>query len=135
MLKVTSDVRFPATMKLEEITAKLHSLGLECVIESYKEPLYNDPNGALISTLSGVYAKITGNQAAPLAIGGGTYARALKCGSGFGPYLPETEDVIHQPNEYITFEHIQKLSQIYFEAIQEISKPNYTRIGWIRVKK
>ena len=135
VLKVTSDVRFPATTSLETITEKLHSLGLECVIESYKEPLYNDPNGALISTLSGVYAKVTGNKAAPLAIGGGTYARALKCGAGFGPYLPETEDVIHQPNEYITFEHIQTLSQIYFEAIKEISKPKYTRIGWIRVKK
>ena len=132
VLKITSDVRFPATMQLKTITEKLDTLGLEYAIESYKEPLYNDPNGALISTLSGVYAQITGCESAPLAIGGGTYARALKCGCGFGPYLPETEDVIHQPNEYITFEHIQKLSEIYYEAIKEISKPKYIRIGWIR---
>ncbi len=135
VLKVTSDVRFPATLRLEDITAKLSSLGLECVVESYKEPLYNDPNGALISTLSGVYEKITGNNAAPLAIGGGTYARALKCGCGFGPYLPETEDVIHQPNEYITFEHLKTLGEIYFEAIKEIAKPNHIRIGWIKPKE
>lgn len=135
VLKITSDVRFPATLRLEDITAKLHSLGLECVIESYKEPLYNDRDSALISTLSGVYAKITGNNAAPLAIGGGTYARALKCGCGFGPYLPETEDVIHQPNEYITFAHIKQLGEIYFEAIKEIAKPKYMHIGWVKVKR
>ena len=135
VLKITSDVRFPATMQLETITEKLDTLGLQYAIESYKEPLYNDPNGTLISTLSGVYAQITGNEATPLAIGGGTYARALKCGCGFGPYLPETEDVIHQPNEYITFEHIQKLSEIYYEAIKEISKPKYIRIGWIKPKQ
>ena len=132
ILKITSDVRFPATMQLKTITEKLDTLGLEYAIESYKDPLYNDPNGALISTLSKVYAQITGGEASPLAIGGGTYARALKCGCGFGPYLPETEDVIHQPNEYITFEHIQKLSEIYYEAIKEISKPKYIRIGWIK---
>ena len=135
VLKITSDVRFPATIPLDTITKKLDSLGLEYAIESYKEPLYNDPNGALISTLSGVYAKLTGKNASPLAIGGGTYARALKCGCGFGPYLPETEDVIHQPNEYITFEHIKLLGEIYFEAIKEITEPKYIRIGWIRPKK
>ena len=135
VLRITSDVRFPATMSLEEITAKLDSLGEKYVIESYKAPLYNDPNGALISTLSGVYAKTTGRTASPLAIGGGTYARALKCGCGFGPYLPETEDVIHQPNEYITFEHIKLLGEIYFDAIQEISKPKHTRIGWVKAKR
>lgn len=134
VLKITSDVRFPATLSLETITEKLASLGLEYTIESYKEPLYNDPNGALISTLSGVYAKITGKDATPLAIGGGTYARALQCGAGFGPYLPETEDVIHQANEYISFDHIKQLGEIYFEAIKEIAKPKYTRIGWVKVK-
>ncbi len=135
VLKITCDVRFPATLQKEDITTKLDTLGLAYAIESYKEPLYNDPNGALISTLSTVFEKTTGKHIAPLAIGGGTYARALQCGCGFGPYLPETEDLIHQANEYITFEHIQLLGEIYFEAIKEISKPKYTRIGWVKVKR
>ena len=135
VLKITADMRFPATMKLEQITQKLDLLGLEYAIESYKEPLYNDQKGALISTLSRVFEKTTGRSASPLAIGGGTYARALKCGCGFGPYLPETEDVIHQPNEYVTFDHIKLLGEIYFDAIKEISQPKYIRIGWIKPKK
>ena len=135
VLKISSDVRFPATMSKETITEKLDSLGLTYNVDSYKAPLYNDPNGALISTLSGVYNKVTGKNESPLAIGGGTYARALTCGCGFGPYLPGAEDLAHQPNEYITFEHVKLLGEVYFEAIKEISKPKYIRIGWVKKKR
>ena len=48
----------------------------------------------------------------PIAIGGGTYARALKCGVAFGPEEEGEENVIHQPDEYITFEKIEKCLKI-----------------------
>ena len=121
-LVVTTDIRFPATHEKEEITNALERAGAEYEILHYQAPLYNDPNGKLITTLMNVYNKITGKNEKAIAIGGGTYARALKCGCGFGPELEEEEATIHQPNEYITFERIRLMSEIYYEAIKELTK-------------
>lgn len=121
-LTVTTDIRFPATHKKEEITEALEKAGVEYEILHYQAPLYNDPNGRLISTLMSVYNKATGKNEKAIAIGGGTYARALKCGCGFGPELEDEEATIHQPNEYITFDRIRMMSEIYYEAIKELTK-------------
>lgn len=120
VLKITTDIRFPATYPLEAITAKLDEFGLEYVIENYQAPLYNDPNGKLISTLTAVYNEVTGDNAKPIAIGGGTYARALKCGCGFGPEMQGDEATIHQANEYVTFAQIERMSEIYYKAIKAV---------------
>lgn len=136
VLKISTDIRFPATMDLHSVTDKLDSLGVPYQTDGYKVPLYNDANGALISTLTKIYNAQTGKAERPLAIGGGTYARALQCGCGFGPYISGTgDDVAHQPNEFITFERIRLLSDVYYEAIKEISKPKRIRIGWLKVKR
>lgn len=121
-LVVTTDIRFPATHKKEEIEEILKNAGLKYEILHYQAPLYNDPNGKLIRTLMGVYNKATGRNDKPIAIGGGTYARALKCGCGFGPELEDEEATIHQPDEYITFDRIRLMSEIYYEAIKELTK-------------
>ncbi len=132
VLKITTDIRFPATHTLEEVLSKFDEAGIDYEIANYQAPLYNDPNGDLISTLTGVYNRVTGKNEKPIAIGGGTYARALENGCAFGPEINGEEDTIHQPNEYVTFERIKLMSKVYFEAIKEIAKPHYTRIGWIK---
>ena len=120
VLKITTDIRFPATLPLEKVTEKLDEFGVEYVIDNYQAPLYNDPNGKLIKTLVGVYNKITGKNESPIAIGGGTYARALKCGCAFGPELDGEEATIHQANEYVTFDKIRFMSEVYYEAIKAV---------------
>lgn len=120
VLSITTDIRFPATMQLSDITEKLDSLNVEYTVNNYQAPLYNDPNGALISTLTKVYADVTGKEEKPCAIGGGTYARALQCGCGFGPEADGEEDTIHQANEYITFDKIRTLSKVYYNAIKAV---------------
>ena len=136
VLKITTDIRFPATFAKETVTERLDAAGVEYEINNYQAPLYNDKEGKLISTLCRVYSNATGKTAEPIAIGGGTYARALECGCGFGPESEGEEATIHQANEYITFDKIQSLFEIYYEAIKELTKPHYTRIGFIRpVKK
>ena len=121
VLKVTTDIRFPATLPLEAVTQKLDAFGVEYVINNYQPPIYNDPNGSLISTLVGVYNKITGKNEKPVAIGGGTYARALQNGCAFGPELCGEETTIHQANEYVTFARIELMSDVYYNAIKAIS--------------
>ncbi len=121
VLKITTDIRFPATLPLSAVTEKLDSFGVEYEIDNYQPPLYNDPKGKLIATLTDVYAKVTGKKEAPIAIGGGTYARALKCGCAFGPELKDEEATIHQANEYVTFERIELMSEVYYEALKAIA--------------
>ena len=65
----------------------------------------------------------TGNNAKPIAIGGGTYARALKCGCAFGPEIPGVESTIHQANEYVTFDCIRLMSDVYYTALKSIALP------------
>lgn len=134
VLKITTDIRFPSTFAKETVTERLEQAGVTYEIANYQAPLYNDRNGALIQTLSSVYTQVTGEQCEPIAIGGGTYARALKCGCAFGPEIKGEEVTIHQPNEYITLDRLKLLSEIYYEAIKACTKPNYTRIAWIKTK-
>ncbi len=121
VLTVTTDIRFPATLPLSAVTDKLDQSGAAYQIVNYQAPLYNDPNGKLLTTLMGVYNAATGKKEKPIAIGGGTYARALKCGCAFGPEMPGEENTIHQANEYVTFDTLRFMSDVYYQAIKEIA--------------
>ena len=57
----------------------------------------------------------------PVAIGGGTYARALKCGAAFGPEEDGEEQTIHKPDEYITFDKIRLCLEIYRLALERLT--------------
>ena len=96
--------------------------GTEFEILSEQAPLFNDKNCFLIKTLCEVYNEVTGKQCQPVAIGGGTYARALKCGAAFGPEEQGEENTVHQANEYITFEKIEKCFNIYKLAIKRLTQ-------------
>lgn len=119
---VTSDIRYPATMKQSDITDILDETGVKYEIVHAQQPLFNDKDSKLITTLLGVYNEVCGTHAEPLAIGGGTYARALKYGAAFGPEEDGEESTIHQANEYITFEKIEKCFKIYKLALERLTK-------------
>lgn len=121
-ISVTCDVRYPATMKLEDIIKLLNEGGAKYEVVSHNPPLYNDKNGKLIMTLCDVYNDVAGKSLKPVAIGGGTYARELKYGAAFGPEEDGEENTIHQANEYITFEKIEKCFKIYKLAIERLTK-------------
>ncbi len=121
-LDILTDIRYPATMDLSVIENILREQKINFTRDHCQLPIYNDPNGKLISTLVSVYNKATGRNEKPVAIGGGTYARALKCGCGFGPCHISDESVAHQPNEYITLDCLRQISEIYYEAIKALTK-------------
>lgn len=127
VLKITVDVRFPATHEKDEVLSPFVESGIHCTVDNYQAPLYNNPNGKLIQTLLGVYNECMGETASAIAIGGGTYARALECGCAFGPEVPGEESTIHQANEFVTFERIALMNKIYYEAIYRTTcaKPKY----------
>lgn len=120
-LTVTVDIRFPATHQKDEVLSILENAGVAYEIKNYQAPLYNNPNGKMIRTLLGVYNQRMNTQAQPIAIGGGTYARALECGCAFGPELVGGQSTIHQPNEFVTFEHIELMNELYYEALYRLT--------------
>ncbi len=122
VLTVTTDIRYPATMRQKDVTDRLDAAGVTYELLHCQAPLFNDKNGPLVSALLKVYEEETGKAAQPVAIGGGTYARALKNGAGFGPEFPGEPSTIHQADEYISLENIRKLAKIYRAAIYELTK-------------
>lgn len=120
ILSVVTDFRVPASKPLSAVTHALEKQGIACTVLHAQQPLFNDPNGKLVQTLLRVYNDATGRQAKPIAIGGGTYARAMKNGCGFGPLDEGEESTIHRPDEYISLDKIGQLSEIYFRALKEI---------------
>ena len=119
-IEVICDIRYPATLTRNAVLGALEGENYEILSE--QSPLFNDKHAELIQVLCGAYNEVTGKHMNPIAIGGGTYARALKCGAAFGPEEEGEENVIHQPNEYITFEKIEKCLKIYKLAIDRLTK-------------
>lgn len=119
---VVCDIRFPATYTKQAVLERIAAKGVPCRVAHYQAPLYNDKNCRLIRTLCEVYNEVTGKDVKPIAIGGGTYARALKCGAAFGPEEDGEEDTIHKPDEYITFDKIERCFEIYRLALKRLTE-------------
>ena len=122
VLTITVDVRFPSTYTREEVKQRLQEGGLDYEVVSYQPPIYTDPESKLVKTLMRVYNEETGRNESAVAIGGGTYARALKRGCGFGPCREDEEAVAHQANEYITLDSLKQITRIYYEAIKALTE-------------
>lgn len=121
-LQVVCDIRYPATMSADRVYEKLSQMGVKYETISHQKPLFHDKNSELVQKLLAVYEECTGSKAAPVAIGGGTYARALECGVAFGPEMEGDDPVIHQPDEYITIERVELLLGIYEKAIRKLTE-------------
>ncbi len=121
VLSCCLDIRYPATLPLSAVTEKLLKFGAEITTISHQAPLFQDKNSPLIQALKQVYDEYTGAEHEPIAIGGGTYARALKCGAAFGPEIEGEEVTIHQANEYITFARVEMMINVYSEALRKLT--------------
>ena len=98
---------------------------IQCKYETlhHQRPLFHSKESPLIQTLLSVYRAATGDESAqPLAIGGGTYARALKRGVGFGPEMGGEDCHIHQADEFIEVSRVALLLEIYRNALRELTK-------------
>ena len=84
----------------------------------HKEPLFVKKDDPLVKNLMNVYRDIVGDEESePIAIGGGTYARAIEKAVAFGPLFPGQEELAHQKDEFIGIEDLIKNAKIYAGAI------------------
>jgi succinyl-diaminopimelate desuccinylase len=70
-----------------------------------------------VQKLLEAYHEVAGNEKKTLAIGGGTYARALEEGVAFGASFPGEPEVAHQADEHIRLESLYKSMKIFALAI------------------
>jgi len=130
-LEVNSDggtallnIRYPVTFSedslLQKIKEALNDKDLEISVKSRHKPLYVPKDHPLVKTLLEVYKEQTGQNADAIAIGGGTYARALNNAVAFGAMFPGRPELAHQKDEYIEIEDLMLNAKIYAHAIAKL---------------
>lgn len=123
-LRLSVDIRYPVTWDsqklLNTIIAQAGEYGLAVEDAGTSAPLYMPKDSELIRKLMVVYRSITGDESEPLAIGGGTFARAMPNAVAFGPLLPGRPMTEHQKDEYILLEDLKTTTRIYAHAVAAI---------------
>lgn len=118
---VCVDIRYPASMREEQVLDKIKAKAVDFEILSSQPPLYNEKDCFLIEKLLKVYSDFTGRPQECVAIGGGTYARALKIGAAFGPEKPGELSTVHQADENMSEENLKDIFEIYYRAIKSLA--------------
>lgn len=125
LLEMTFDIRYPVTFNREAlintISEKISAYGMSIKSHGGLEPIYTDPESDFILTLLKVFNETTHQSLAPVAIGGGTYARSMPGIVAFGPNFNSADDVAHQAGEYMRIDDLFLCSKIYKNAIRELA--------------
>ena len=126
-LTLKINLRVPVKTKLDDIILQYKRLAnifedIEIKAISRQEPLYVEKDSFLVTKLVDIYNKATCTKREAIAIGGGTYARAFPNCIAYGPTMPNTQDMCHQVDEYIEIKTLMLATEIYAEAIYELSK-------------
>ena len=113
------DMRVPTTQSLEDISNRLcaNVEDAELIDKHFQEGHFVARDSELVTKLLEVYEKHTGRPAEPLAIGGGTYARAVENAVAFGCERPGVPALIHMPNESIRLEDVEFNVRVIADAI------------------
>lgn len=115
------DVRHPISTDKQDIARMIAArLNADVEIVHYHDPHYVSEDSELVQGLLGAYNDVTGSNLKPIAIGGGTYARALKNGVAFGPGFPGQPLTIHQKDERISIADFKAMYDIYLQAIRRV---------------
>lgn len=126
-LIIKINLRVPVKTPLTFIEEKYNLLktilpGLEVYTLSKQEPLYLEKESFLVKTLVDIFNRKTGSNLEPIAIGGGTFARAFENSVAYGLVFPNEEDKCHQVDEYVNIDSLILGTKIYAEAIYELTK-------------
>ena len=124
--KIAFNMRYPVTYDFENGWKTIEQIAdkhqFTATIKTHLGPHHVDANSQLVKTLQKIYHEHTGEEPELLAIGGGTYARALKNAVAFGPLFPGREDVAHQKDEYIMIDDLLRATAMYAQAIYELTR-------------
>lgn len=126
-LKIGMNLRIPVHTPVDTINEKFLALltnytTIHYTVADTMPALYIPKSNYLVATLCNIYNQFTNSNEEPLAIGGGTYAKAFPNCVSFGANLPNNKDMCHQTDEFITIDNLMLACKIYAKAIYELSK-------------
>ncbi len=126
-LCISINLRVPVTIKLDNIFSKYIDLkssfiNLNVRKLNTQDPLFMEKDNYLVKTLVDIFNKKANLNETPIAIGGGTYARAFPNCISYGATMPGDKDMCHQVDEFVEIDKLILSSKIYAEAIYELSK-------------
>ncbi len=116
----TCDSRYPTTTTGEAmVKAMREAIGdaAEVVLGHAHEPFYIEADSPAIRACIDTFNEVTGNNAEPFTMGGGTYARHFPAAVSFGPEydapIPEFGGGAHAANEAAPFDILLQALKIY----------------------
>ena len=122
---VTVNVRYPVTCTDELVLSGIEqTIGegrVGIVTRMVHYPIYMDMDDPMVMKLMEAYREETGDdEAEPMVIGGGTYAKMFDNILAFGAEFPGEEATMHQANEKLSIESFMKMARIYARAIHSL---------------
>ena len=129
----TVDCRYPTTSSGQDIVAQMTGNWGELAqvhVLSDDKPFYMALDNPAVQVCVDTYNAVTGEQAQPYTIGGGTYARHFPNAVSFGPEHPERPapdfaGPIHGVDEAANIDWLMEALQIYILALIELEKLDY----------
>lgn len=124
-VRIGIDIRYPITKKGSEIVDKIREevekYGFTIAECDDSAPLDLGEDSDLVTSLMKAYNEVCQTKAKAVAIGGGTYARALPNICAFGMQFPGDPDCMHQANEFAEKRRIFAAMAIYKEALKNLA--------------
>ena len=129
----TLDSRFPTCIDGEKIAASIRAAigtGAELVDEKTAKPFYIEADTPAIKACIETYNEVTGENAIPFTMGGGTYARHFPYAVSFGPehndmVLPEFGGPMHGANEAAPIDKLLEALKIYILALLRLEEIDF----------
>ena len=129
----TLDSRFPTCINGEKIAASIRAAigtGAELVDEKTAKPFYIEADTPAIKACIETYNEVTGENATPFTMGGGTYARHFPYAVSFGPehndmILPEFGGPMHGANEAAPIDKLLEALKIYILALLRLEEIDF----------
>ncbi len=127
------NIRYPVSCDIDELFLRIVNraaeYGFTASIESHSKGYFFSPDKPEIRALTDAYSEVTGLDAAPYVMGGGTYARAFPNTVAFGAALPGENDLLgpgrggaHQRDEYWKYEHLETSVKVFIKALENLAK-------------
>lgn len=131
-LVVHYNIRYPVTHRGELVKEGLEKTfapaGWQLTVTGDSAPMYLPADDPKVRELSRVYAEVTGKDATPYVMGGGTYARHIQNAVGFGMEsridagLPAGHGGVHEPDEAVKIDDLVEAIKIYVLSILEVDR-------------
>ncbi len=129
----TVDSRYPTTTSGEQIARTIRSLAggiAEVTVDHDSAPFYMPLDNPAVQVCVRAYNDITGENARPYTIGGGTYARHFPNAVAFGPEhperpMPDFAGPIHGVDEAACKDWLIEALKVYILALIELEKLDF----------